>query len=193
MSDLAAPTDVPQPVRRHKLSVEDFHKLGEAGVLDPASRVELIEGELVDMAPIGSPHAGTVNRLAALLFRAVATEVVQVQNPIRLDDYSEPQPDLAVLKPRVDFYRAALPTAPDILLLIEVSDTTLAYDGGPKLELYSRHAIQEEWIVNLPDRQLEVFRDPSPEGYRSRLQLRAGEFATTAALPALSLEITTLF
>jgi Uma2 family endonuclease len=193
MSDLATPTDVLQPVRRHKLSVEDFHKLGEAGVLHEDSRVELIEGELIDMAPIGSPHAGTVNRLVSLVSGAVTTEVVHVQNPITLDDYSEPQPDLAVLKPRADFYRSVLPTASDVLLLIEVSDTTLAYDRGPKLELYSRHGILEVWIVNLPDGQLEVFRDPSPEGYRERAQYGSGDFVSAVALPELAVEVATLF
>lgn len=193
MSDLATSTDVQQPVRRHKLSVEDFHKLGEAGVLHEDSRVELIEGELIDMAPIGSPHAGTVNRLVSLFSGAVTSEVVHVQNPITLDDYSEPQPDLAVLKPCADFYRAALPTASDVLLLIEVSDTTLAYDRGPKLDLYSRHGIEDVWIVNLADRQLEVFRNPSPEGYRARSQYGAGDFVAALALPDFLVEVATLF
>jgi len=193
MSDLATPTDVLQPVRRHKLSVEDFHKLGEAGVLNAEARVELFNGELVDMAPIGDWHAGVVAALTELLVKQAGQTTVWIQNPVRFTDDTELQPDVTLLRRREDFYRSATPTPSDVLLLIEVADTTLAYDRGPKLDLYSRHGILEVWIANLPDRQLEVFRDPSPEGYRARTQYGPGAFASPLVLPELSVEVATLF
>jgi Uma2 family endonuclease len=123
---------------RHKLSVDDYHKLGEAGILDEDSRVELIEGELIDMAPIGPPHMMAVNRLNRLLVRAVGDlGIVSIQNPITLPPHSEPQPDIAVLRPGIDKRGAGLPGPADVLLLIEVADTTLAYDRGTKLQLYA--------------------------------------------------------
>jgi Uma2 family endonuclease len=193
MSDLANPVDVQQPIRRHKLSVEDFHKLGAAGVLHAESRVELLEGELVDMAPIGDWHAGVVAVLTETLVKSAAGAVVWVQNPVRFADHSELQPDVTVLRRREDFYRSGTPRPVDVLLLIEVADATLAYDRGPKLDLYSRHGIREVWIVNLRDRLLEVFRDPSPQGYRIHLQHGAGDLVATLDLPNVSLEVATLF
>lgn len=193
MSDLANPTDVPQPVRRHKLSVEDFHKLGEAGVLHPDSRVELFEGELVDMAPIGDWHAGVVAVLNETFARRAIDTLVWVQGPVRFADDTELQPDVTVLQRREDFYRSGTPQPADVLLLIEVADSTLAYDRGPKLSLYARHGIQEVWIANLRDRRLEVFREPSADGYRTMIHHSAGDFATALALPDFSLEVSTLF
>ena len=193
MSDLASPTDVQQPVRRHKLSVDDFHKLGEAGVLNAESRVELLNGELVDMAPIGDWHAGVVAALTELLVKRAAHTTVWIQNPVRFAADTELQPDVTLLRRREDFYRSGTPVPSDVLLLIEVSDTTLAYDRGPKLDLYSRHGIQEVWIVNLPDQCLEAFRDPSAEGYRARSRYGAGDLVSALAMPALSVEVATLF
>lgn len=193
MSDLANPVDVPQPIRRHKLSVEDFHKLGEAGVLHAESRVELFEGELVDMAPIGDWHAGVVAALTEIFVKGAVGATVWIQNPVRFADDTELQPDVAVLRRRDDFYRSRTPRPADILLLIEVADSTLAYDRGPKLALYARQEIREVWIVNLRDRRVEVFRDPSPQGYRIHLQHGAGDSASALELPTISVEVATLF
>jgi len=133
-------------VRRHRLTVDDFHRMGEAGILRADERVELIDGEVIDMAPIGSNHAGTVGFLAKRLERAVGdSAVVFVQNSLLLTASSEPQPDIMLLKPRTDFYRSAHPHPEDVLLIVEVADTTLAYDRDIKVPLYARHAIPEAW------------------------------------------------
>ena len=125
---------------RYKLSVEDYHKLGAAGVLTEDSRVELIEGELIEMAPIGPKHASVVDTLVALLASQAANQFrLSTQNPLTLIPMSEPQPDLMLLKPRSDRYASSLPGAADVLAVIEVSDKTLEYDRGPKLSLYARH------------------------------------------------------
>jgi Uma2 family endonuclease len=192
MSDLANPVAVPQPIRRHKLSVEDFHKLGEAGVLHAESRVELFEGELVDMAPIGDWHAGVVAILNEIFVRRAIGTIVWAQNPVRFADDTELQPDVAVLRRRDDFYRRSTPRPADVLLLIEVADSTLAYDHGPKLDLYARHGIREVWIVNLRDRLLEVFREPSSLGYWIQLQHGAGDLVSALDLPNVSVEVAAL-
>ena len=186
MSAILAPT-------RHKLSVEDYHKLGDAGVLSEDSRVELIEGELIDMAPIGASHVWVVNRLTKLLVSAVGDlGIVSVQNPVTLPPHSEPQPDFAILRPGADSASAGLPKADDVLLLIEVADTTLAYDRSTKLQLYARHGIREVWIVNLPDRLLEMYREPKDGAYRVKLERLANESASPAVLPTVKVGLTEL-
>ena len=116
-------------VTRRRFTVREYHRMAEAGILHEDDRVELIEGELIEMAAIGTRHFTCVNGLTRFLVRSVGDEaIVSVQNPVRLDEYGEPQPDLAVIRPRD--YRESLPTPEDVLLLIEVSDTTLAYDRG---------------------------------------------------------------
>jgi Uma2 family endonuclease len=179
---------------RHKLSVEDYHKLGEAGILDEDSRVELIEGELIDMAPIGPPHMMTVNRLTRLLVRAVGDlGIVSVQNPVTLPPHSEPQPDIAVLRPGMDSRGAGLPGPADVLLLIEVADTTLAYDRGTKLQLYARAGIVECWLVNLQSGSLEVNRGPTPQGYSRTTELRPGAVVSPSSLPTVEIEVAAIF
>ena len=151
---------------RGPFTVAEFHALNDAGILNEDSRVELVEGELVWMHAIGSPHAGTVKRLNRLLTRAVADRaLVSVQDPIQLGDSSEPQPDLALLAPRADDYTAANPRADEVLLVIEVASSSLDFDRGVKRALYARHAIPELWIVNLDAMEVEVCREPGPDGY----------------------------
>ncbi len=125
---------------RHRLNVDAYYRMAEAGILTDPHRVELIDGEIIDMAAIGSPHAAITNRLARLFTRAFSDEValVSVQSPLRLDAYNEPEPDLMLLRPRPDGYRAGHPGAADVLLLIEVSESSLAYDRSTKLTLYAR-------------------------------------------------------
>lgn len=147
--------------RRHRLTVEDFHHMGEAGVLAPEARVELIEGEIIDMTPIGSAHASRVSRLADLFTSALhGVAIVAVQNPVRLGARSEPQPDLAVLRYREDFYAAAHPAPADIILLVEVADTTARFDREVKVPLYARHGISEVWLLDLEGGVMEVCRAP---------------------------------
>ena len=154
------------PVRRHRLTVEDYHRMGEAGTFAPGERVELIDGEIIDRPPIGSSHGGTVNRLNHLLVTAVGERaIVSVQNSIVLGDHSEPEPDVALLRPREDFYRSATARAEDVLLVIEVAVTTLAYDRDVKLSLYARHGIPEVWLIDVEGGRLTAHRDPSDGRY----------------------------
>jgi Uma2 family endonuclease len=175
---------------RWKLDVHEYHRMGEAGILTRDDRVELIEGELVQMSPIGSGHSGTVNALVDMLFRAVAGRaVVAVQNPVRLSDHSEPQPDFALLRPRADFYRGETATPADVLLLIEVADSSLRFDRLVKLPLYARHRIPEVWVVDLPAGAVEVCRSPTPEGYARVAREGRGASVEPEALPGLRLRV----
>jgi len=175
-------------VKRWRFTVHDYHLMGEAGILHEDDRVELIEGEVVDMTPIGGRHASCVRELNRLLGKTVGDEMrVDVQNPIRLGEHSEPQPDLAVI--RAHKYAELLPGPEDVLLLIEVSDTTLAYDRNVKLPLYARAGIREVWIVDLPGETVERHTDASGDGYRSIKRARRGETLESVALPGLALAV----
>jgi Uma2 family endonuclease len=175
-------------VTRRRFTVHDYHRMGEAGILHEDDRVELIEGEIVEMAAIGTRHFTCVNGLNRMLVRGVGDDaIVSVQNPARLDEHSEPQPDLTVL--RVRDYRESLPMPEDVLLLIEVSDTTLAYDRNVKLPLYARAGIREVWIVNLPGETIERHTGPSGDGYRHAERVRRREVPAPLAFPKLSLRL----
>ena len=175
-------------VTRRRFTVHDYHRMGEAGILHEDDRVELIEGELLEMAAIGTRHFTCVNQLNRLLVRGVGDgAIVSPQNPARLDEYSEPQPDLTVL--RVRDYRESLPMPEDVLLLIEVSDTTLRYDRGIKLPLYARAGIREVWIVDLPGQAIERHTDPPGDHYRHTERVGKGEELAPLALPGLSLRV----
>jgi Uma2 family endonuclease len=153
---------------RHKLTVADYHRVGQTGVLGEDDRVELIDGEIVDMAPIGSEHAGTVTLLAKLFQEGAGdSAVVWVQNPVSLDSGSEPQPDLALLRPKADFYRSGHPDPTDVLLLVEVADASMRYDREVKLPLYARHGVPEVWLVDLQNRRFEFFLRPNAAEYES--------------------------
>ena len=147
---------------RHLISVDAFHRMGETGILGPADRVELIAVEIIDMSPIGVLHAAIVARLASCFSQRLGgAAVVWCQNPLRLDDINEPEPDIAVLRPRADFYTTAHPGPADVLLVIEVADTSLAYDLGTKVPLYARHGIPEVWVIDAATRRARVFRQPA--------------------------------
>jgi len=163
------------PTRR-RFDVDAYYRMAEAGVLGDARRVELIDGEIIDLAAIGSPHAAVTNRLVRGFARAAADGLVllTVQNPLRLDAYNEPQPDLMLLRPRADDYRTSHPGAADVLLLAEVSETSLAYDRGAKLPLYARFGVPEVWIVDLVGGAVEVYREPKDGAYASRRLLADG-------------------
>lgn len=180
-------------VPRHKLSVEDYHKMGEAGILTEDSRVELIEGELIDMAPIGSEHAGAVNRLTHRFVAAVGdSAIVQVQGPLRLGDRSEPQPDVLVLRPRADYYSGAVATAADVLLAVEVADSSLGLDQSTKIPLYAAHGIPEVWIVDLRNRLLSVYRDPGDAVYRNVQTTATASRIQLSQLPGVAVDVTGL-
>jgi len=180
--------------RRHLITVGEYLQMGAAGILGPEARVELIDGEIIDMPPIGAPHAGGVNRLLAALSGTLAGRVVvSAQNPILLGDISAPLPDLALLRPRDDYYAQAHPGPGDVLLLIEVADSSLAYDRETKLPLYAHFKIPEVWLVDLIGRHLDVYRDP--DGVRYTTQFRARDLGRVeiAALPGLTLDLDGLF
>lgn len=150
-----------KPYTPHPISVMDFQKMAETGILSFDSRVELIAGEIIDRAPIGSIHASYVNRISREIILAVKnTAIVSVQNPIILGDLSEPEPDFALLKPKANDYEDALPNAEYILLLIEVSDTTVKYDRQIKAPLYARFCIADYWLINTQERNISVFQKP---------------------------------
>jgi Uma2 family endonuclease len=175
---------------RRKLDVVDYERMGWAGVLQPDDRVELIEGELIAMAPIGDAHAAVSMTLNMALVRAVGDRaIVSVGNPVRLDEYNEPQPDFALLRPKPGGYRGGKPRPADVFLLMELSDTTLRFDRAVKLPLYGSHGIQEYWIVNLQKSLVEVCRGPQPDGYASVEAYGADASLEPLALPGLTLRI----
>jgi Uma2 family endonuclease len=177
-----------EKLSRHRLSVEDFHAMGRAGILTEDDRVELIDGELIDMAPIGSFHWSMVTRLSTLLIRQLGDHaIVSTQSALSLPPDSEPQPDIAVLKAHPTWYRDALPTARDVLLLVEVADTTLAYDRDIKLPLYARHGVPEVWLFDLQAESTEIHLDPGSRGYRRILRPDRGEALSPALLKKVQL------
>jgi Uma2 family endonuclease len=181
-------------VTRRPISVTEYHRMGEVGILGERDRVELIEGELVAMSPIGSYHVGTVITLTQSLSQAVGNRaLVSVRNSVRLDDFSEPEPDFALLRQRPDHYRDALPRPADILLLIEVADTSLNYDRAIKRALYARHAIPEFWIINLSAGEVEVCRGPTADGYASLQRFGRDGGVGPVLLPGVRIELATLF
>ncbi|MCU0807155.1 MAG: Uma2 family endonuclease [Candidatus Contendobacter sp.] len=179
---------------RYRLTVAEYHRLGENGIFDEDSRVELIEGDLIAMPPIGEQHASKTRRLNRLFSLQVGdTAIVDVQNPVMLDARSEPQPDMVLLKPRPDFYESAHPRPEDVLLLIEVSDSTLRYDRDTKIPLYARAGIPEVWLLDVAGQRLEIYRRPSPEGYREIHYPAPTDSIAPVLLPELSLSVASLF
>ncbi len=178
---------------QHRFNVADYYRMAETGVLKPGSRVELLDGKIIDMSPIGPFHGGSVKRLNRLFNKlARGRWLVSAQDPVRLDDHSEPQPDLMLLKPVGDDYTSRHPVPDDVFLLIEVADTTLGLDREQKLPLYGRAGIVEVWIVNLVERTIEIYRGPHFSGYGSQRILRAGEQASPLAFPDVMVEVAEL-
>jgi Uma2 family endonuclease len=179
--------------RRYRWSVADYHRLGDAGILDEDTPVELIDGELVEMAPIGSPHGGEVKYLIHLFSSLLQGKVIiSAQDPITLGDASEPQPDLALLRWRDDFYRQAHPGPEDVRLLIEVANTTARNDRDLKIPLYARHGIPEVWLLDLPQRRLERYLNPEQGEYTQISYHRSGQISPSA-FPNIAIQLTDLF
>ncbi len=175
-------------VSRRLFTVAEYHRMAEARILGEDDRVELLDGEIVQMTPIGSRHAACVDRLVRWFGRQVGDEaIVRVQGPIRLSEHSEPQPDLALLKPRPDFYAQAHPGPADVLLLIEVAETSSDSDRDVKLPLYARAGIGEVWLVDLTAERVEVYRQPWFRGYQDCHTVRRGQRLAPQALPDLNL------
>lgn len=176
--------------RRHRVTVDEYHRMGNAGIFSEDDRLELIEGEIIDMAPIETRHAESVSRLARLFIKG-STAVVRVRDPIRLQGQSEPQPDLAVVSNRS--YLDAHPGPEDVHLLIEVADTSLTYDRTVKVPLNARHGIPEVWLIDLPGETVEVYREPSPDGYRHLRRYGPGQRIQSLRVPEVELDPVELF
>jgi Uma2 family endonuclease len=178
------------PATRHRFTAEEYLRMGEVGILGEDDRVELIEGEIIDMPPIGSGHSGRVDEIAMLITRATGPEIkVRVQNPIQVGADIIPQPDIAVLPQHPDRYLQALPTAQDVLLLIEVSESPLTYDRDMKMPLYARAGIVEAWIVNPAGNTVEMYTRPVNGIYSNVRIAQRGEMVTPTGLPQLTLKI----
>jgi Uma2 family endonuclease len=174
----------------HRFTVEDYYRMAETGVIKPDARVELLEGEIIDMSAIGPWHGGVVNRLTRLFIEAAkGRSIVAVQNSIGLSSISEPQPDLVLLKLRADDYASELPVPADALLLIEVADSTLDYDRNVKIPAYGKAGIPEVWIVNLPQLIFEVYREPHFTGYTSVMKLQPGNTARPLSFPDVAVDV----
>ena len=163
--------------------------MAAAGVFSEGDRVELIEGEIVEMNPIGSRHAACVGRLTKFLERLVGDQViVWVQNPVQVNDISEPLPDVTLLRPRDDFYSQANPQPSDALLIIEVADSSVEYDRDIKIPLYAEAAIPEVWLVNLPQETIEIYVQPVGDSYREIHLVKRGESLASKSIPNLVID-----
>jgi Uma2 family endonuclease len=179
--------------KRRKFTTDEYEWMGRVGILREDDRVELIDGEVVEMAPIGPGHASRVKRSAAKLHKRFGdVAVVSVQDPIVVSRHNEPEPDLALLRPRVDFYELAHPTASDVLLVVEVADSTLAYDRGVKTGIYAAAVIPETWVLNVPDGVLHVYREPVEGEYRVVQTFRRGEKVAPLAFPDREIDVAEL-
>lgn len=177
-------------VKRWKFDVDDYYRMAEAGILTEDDRVELIEGEIINMSPIGRRHASCVDRLTMFFApRLAGKAIVRVQNPFRISSFSEPQPDITLLKARDDFYSQAHPTPEDALLVIEVADSSVGYDRKVKMSLYARAGVPEAWVVNLPDDKLEAYSEPLNGSYQRVRELRRGESLTLKTLSSITISV----
>jgi Uma2 family endonuclease len=177
----------------HRFTADEYHRMAELGFLAPDARVELIEGQIHDMSPIGPNHSAVVMQLTEIFSEHRKKRwIVSVQNSVRLDLHSEPEPDLVLLKRAQDFYRSHLPAPDDVLLLVEVADSSLDFDRRKKLPIYARAGISEVWIVDLQDSVIEVYREPHFTGYEQKKVCRAGEKASPAAFPDVQVDVSEL-
>jgi Uma2 family endonuclease len=179
-----------ETVSKKLFTAEEFHRMSELGILPDDKRFELIRGEIIEMPRPLPPHSGRVIRLTHLLAAKVGDRaLLSIQNPSSIDEMSEPQPDLSLLKPRTDFYTEKHPTPTDVLLLIEVAHTTVRYDVTVKALLYAKAGISEYWIVNIPKNVLEVRSDPVDGAYTRFDVLQPGESVCPRSFPDISLRV----
>jgi Uma2 family endonuclease len=181
-------------IRRHRLTVEEYYRMAELGILAPDARVELIEGEIIDMAPQGSRHAGIVSRLYERLVAVVGPSgIVRCQLPIRLGTRSEPEPDFAIVKRNEQHYMNAHPVAADVLLLIEIAITTVSYDRLIKIPLYARHGVLEAWLIDVQAARVHVFRDPQNGNYADASVIDRPDALCPLSIPSVSIDVTGIF
>jgi Uma2 family endonuclease len=179
---------------RTRISIDRYQKMVAAGVLTQRDRIELIDGEMVNMAPIGPKHAAITARLNKQFVLNVGDDaIISPRGPVNLGEFSEPQPDVMLLRPREDFYAGKIPEAADVLLIIEVSDSTLAFDQSTKRALYARHGVVEYWIVDVEGKRIQVHREPTANGYSRTLEFTVTGSVSPQTLPAVQLMVQTLF
>jgi Uma2 family endonuclease len=178
---------------RRRFTVGEYHQMAKSGILKPGDRVELIDGEIVEMTPIGRRHNACVLRANdAFAGPLKGRAIVSVQSPVRLDDGTEPEPDIALLRRKPDFYDAGIPTAADVFLIVEVADSSVEYDRRVKVPLYARAGVPEVWLALIEADHVEVHREPGPTGYRVVRSVRRGEPLGPAAFPDLVLDVAAL-
>lgn len=176
-------------IQHFKFSTDAYHQLVEYGLLPAEARVELLEGEIIEMSPINSPHSGTINRLQKYLEKMLGDlYVISSQNPIQIDPFSEPQPDLAVLQWRDDFYFDKHPVPEEVIFLVEIADSTLEKDRTIKLPIYAKVNIPEVWIVNLKAKQLEVYTLPKDSNYTQKRIYKKGDLLEGTLVPKLKFD-----
>jgi len=179
---------------RTRITTNRYQMMVARGVLTKYDRIELIEGDMLDMAPIGLRHAALTSRLHELFVLAASRSATVVSGgPVNLGEYSEPQPDLMLLKRRADFYSRKFPEAADVLLLIEVSDSSLSFDQGVKLDLYARYGISEYWVVDVEGRRIVTYREPTAKGYLRQSEFAAAETVAPQAFPGISIVVGEIF
>ncbi|AFZ47419.1 protein of unknown function DUF820 [Cyanobacterium stanieri PCC 7202] len=175
---------------RKKFDLEEYHQIVASGVLRENYSIELINGEIFEMSPVGFRHAACVNKLNQLLNLQLGNKVIiSVQNPIKLNNNSEPQPDLVLLKPRDDFYATQHPTPADIFLLIEVADSSIDYDRTFKIPIYAENKIQEVWLIDLNQNLLEVYQNPQTNYYQNITKLSSKDSLTLTQPEALTISL----
>lgn len=178
----------------YRFTRDEYHRMAQTGILPPDARVELINGEILEMSPIGRRHKVSVDRLTDIFAPALQGKaIVRVQSSIVLSDGQEPEPDITVLRYRDDFYGESDETPADILLIIEVADTSEGYDRRTKGPLYARYGIPELWIADVNRDRLTVYRDPTPDGYATTHVLSPGQSVSPLAFPSLSVPVTAVF
>lgn len=187
---MAIDTELP----RRLFTVDEYHRMGEAGIFRPDERVELIEGEIIEMSPIGPPHAGCVINATRLFITRLGDRIVlSPQNPVTIRPRSEPQPDLTLLRPREVSYSEEHPTPRDVLLAVEVADTTVRFDRLVKSRLYARSGIGELWLLLPNDRAVEIHRGPGPDGYAEVSRHTGGQAVAPLAFPDVAFTVSDFF
>jgi len=175
-------------VSRRRFTVDDYHRMGDAGILSPSDRVELIDGEIVSKPVIGPRHAASVDRTTRVLVTAVGTSaIVRVQGAVRLDLFHEPEPDIVLLRPRRDFYATGHPGPTDILLVIEFAESSIDYDRGIKARVYAQSRLIEYWIVDLNEDVVHAHAEPSNGVYRAVTSYRRGRSLAPRSLPSCAI------
>ncbi|MCP4109690.1 MAG: Uma2 family endonuclease [Desulfobacteraceae bacterium] len=177
-------------IQRKKFSTTEYHRMAETGIFKEDERLELIEGVIINIAPVGSRHAACVARLNQLFVIGIGEKaIVRIRGPFTIGEFSEPEPDILLLESRNDFYSKAHPGPEHVFLVVEVSDTTLDYDRNFKIPLYARAGIREAWIVNLQETYIEVYSTPSKQGYKMLRKYYEGDILTVSSFPDMNIAV----